>query len=42
MAKGAVVFDGPTSALTPAVLERVYAGGRAGSLAEPRLVVEAA
>ena len=42
MAKGAIVFDGPPSALTPAVLERVYAGGRANRPAEPRLVVEAA
>jgi phosphonate transport system ATP-binding protein len=42
MAKGAIVFDGPPSALTPAVLERVYAGGRASRPAEPRLVVEAA
>ena len=41
MAKGAVVFDGPTSGLTPTVLERVYAGGRARPT-EPRLVVEAA
>jgi len=37
MAKGAIVFDGPTSALTPAVLERVYAGGRCpGWRAVPR------
>jgi phosphonate transport system ATP-binding protein len=40
MAKGAVVFDGPPSGLTPAVLERVY-GGRAARSSEP-LLVEAA
>ncbi|WP_310541647.1 phosphonate ABC transporter ATP-binding protein [Phenylobacterium sp.] len=40
MAKGAVVFDGPPSALTPAVLDRVY-GGRA-SAPEPFSVVAAA
>ena len=40
MAKGAVVFDGPPSALTPAVLDRVY-GGRANA-PEPFSVVEAA
>jgi phosphonate transport system ATP-binding protein len=37
MAKGAIVFDGPPSALTPAVLERVY-GGRASRPSEPQLV----
>ena len=37
MAKGAIVFDGPPSALTPAVLERVY-GARAGRQSEPVLV----
>ncbi len=42
MAKGAIVFDGPTSALTPAVLDRVYAGGRTARTAEPQLIVEAA
>jgi hypothetical protein len=41
MAKGAVVFDGPPSGLTPAVLERVY-GGRGARTAEPLIVVEAA
>lgn len=41
MAKGAIVFDGPTSALTPAVLERVYAGGRAARAAEPLIVAAA-
>jgi phosphonate transport system ATP-binding protein len=43
MAKGSVVFDGPPSALTPAVLERVYAG-RSGAprTTEPFSVVEAA
>ncbi|WP_309645551.1 phosphonate ABC transporter ATP-binding protein [Phenylobacterium sp.] len=41
MAKGAIVFDGPPSALTPAVLERVYAG-RAARTPEPLAVVEAA
>ncbi len=41
MAKGAIVFDGPTSALTPAVLERVYAGGRAVRTAEPLIVAAA-
>lgn len=41
MAKGAVVFDGPPAALTPAVLERVY-GGRGGRSAEPFTVFEAA
>jgi ABC-type phosphate/phosphonate transport system ATPase subunit len=40
MAKGAVVFDGPPSALTPAVLDRVY-GGRT-SAPEPFSVVAAA
>ena len=40
MAKGAVVFDGPPSGLTPAVLDRVY-GGRGARPAEP-LLVEAA
>ena len=40
MAKGAVVFDGPPSALTPQVLDRVY-GGRAPA-AEHLSVVEAA
>ncbi|MFN3514475.1 MAG: phosphonate ABC transporter ATP-binding protein [Phenylobacterium sp.] len=39
MAKGAVVFDGPPSGLTPAVLERVYGGRRA---ADPAPLVEAA
>ncbi|MDR3510964.1 MAG: phosphonate ABC transporter ATP-binding protein [Caulobacteraceae bacterium] len=38
MAKGAIVFDGPPTELTPAVLERVYAGGRAARLAEPPIV----
>ena len=38
MAKGAIVFDGPTSALTPAVLERVYAGGRAARQVELPIV----
>jgi multidrug efflux pump len=42
MAKGAIVFDGPPSGLTPAVLERVYAGGRNTRAAEPLIVVEAA
>ncbi|UTP38493.1 phosphonate ABC transporter ATP-binding protein [Phenylobacterium sp. LH3H17] len=41
MAKGAIVFDGPPSALTPAVLERVYAG-RGVRAPEPLAVVEAA
>ena len=41
MAKGAIVFDGPPSALTPAVLERVYAG-RGARVPEPFTVVEAA
>jgi len=41
MAKGAVVFDGPPGELTPAVLERVYAGGRATRPVEP-LIVRAA
>lgn len=41
MAKGAIVFDGPPSALTPAVLERVYAG-RGARIPEPFTVVEAA
>jgi len=40
MAKGTVVFDGPPSALTPAVLDRVY-GGRT-SVPEPFSVVAAA
>ena len=40
MARGAVVFDGPPSALTPQVLDRVY-GGR-GSASELLSVVEAA
>jgi phosphonate transport system ATP-binding protein len=34
MAKGAIVFDGPPGGLTPVVLERVYAGGRAARPAE--------
>jgi phosphonate transport system ATP-binding protein len=38
MAKGAIVFDGPPSGLTPAVLERVYAGGRAARPAETIIV----
>jgi phosphonate transport system ATP-binding protein len=37
MAKGAIVFDGPPSGLTPAVLERVY-GARAARHGEPQLV----
>jgi phosphonate transport system ATP-binding protein len=37
MAKGGVVFDGPPSGLTPAVLERVY-GGRGARQTEPVLV----
>lgn len=41
MSKGAIVFDGPPAALTPAVLERVYAG-RGSRAAEPFTVVEAA
>ena len=40
MAKGAIVFDGPPSALTPAVVDRIYAG-RARQ-AEPFTIVEAA
>ena len=37
MAKGAIVFDGPPGGLTPAVLERVYAGGRPARPAELRM-----
>ena len=37
MAKGSIVFDGPPSALTPAVLERVY-GARGVRATEPQLV----
>ena len=44
MAKGRVVFDGPPSALTAEVTERVYAGrnGRSAQAAEGLSVVEAA
>jgi phosphonate transport system ATP-binding protein len=44
MARGRVVFDGPPSALTPEVTERVYAGrnGRHVQAAEGLTVVEAA
>jgi phosphonate transport system ATP-binding protein len=41
MSKGAIVFDGPPSGLTPAVLDRVYAGGRTARPVEP-LIVRAA
>jgi phosphonate transport system ATP-binding protein len=41
MAKGSIVFDGPPSALTPAVIERVYAGRRT-NVPETFAVVEAA
>jgi phosphonate transport system ATP-binding protein len=41
MAKGAIVFDGPPSGLTPAVLDRVY-GGRAPRAAMAAAAVEAA
>jgi phosphonate transport system ATP-binding protein len=40
MSKGAIVFDGPPSGLTPAVLERVY--GSRGRSAESVTMVEAA
>jgi phosphonate transport system ATP-binding protein len=40
MSKGAIVFDGPPGALTPTVLERVYAGR--GARADAFTVVEAA
>jgi phosphonate transport system ATP-binding protein len=41
MARGSIVFDGPPSALTPAVIERVYAGRRT-NVPETLAVVEAA